>query len=180
MCGWSVNFMNNGKLCTHHHLASSCVVCNPCRERSARKGGREASTLEAFTGTNGLRHKYILILTAGPSRNSARSQSSRRPSPLPHFALSQGRAPPRKCTLTLPPPVLCICCSVDLFFPVILFVCGVLVSVCACAPHTAPSALCLHGTCGRASCEMQFKRERERERSTRPPGEVVARVQTRG
>ena len=30
--------------------------------------------------------------------------------------------------------------------------CGWVWRVCVCAPHLAPSTLCLHGTCGRASC----------------------------
>jgi hypothetical protein len=31
---------------------------------------------------------------------------------------------------------------------------GTCVSVCVCAPHSAPPTLCLHGTCGCASCRV--------------------------
>ena len=92
MCGWTVNFMNHGKLCTHHHLASSCVECI----RDVRQIGHVICSF--------VRHKYIVThRRAFTELSSFTIISRRRPSPLPHFALSQCRAPPRKCTLTLPP-----------------------------------------------------------------------------
>ena len=49
-------------------------------------------------------------------------------------------------TLSLPPPLCCVCSIWCLCF------CAACLCLCVCAPHTAPSTLCLHGSCGCASC----------------------------
>ncbi len=63
-----------------------------------------------------------------------------------------GRAPDPQYNPT-PPPLLRV-------FVRSVFVCGcgaLFVCVCVGAPRSAPSSLCLHGTCGRASCrDAQF------------------------